>query len=427
MKVLVIGNGGREHSIVWKLSKSPNVEKIYCTIGNAGIFKQAEILNIDASDFISLSYFVIQNKIDYTFVGPEVPLAKGIVDYFHSKNLKIFGPSKKAALLESSKSFAKDFMKNYSIPTAKYFAFDDFKLAQDFLKTCWEDNKKIVVKADGLAAGKGVVMCQNKEEAEIAIKEMMQDKAFGDAGEKIVFEEWLEGEEVSVLSFTDGKSFSIMPPAQDHKRVGDGDTGLNTGGMGAYAPAPIATPELMKNIKADILPKILTGFQKENIDYKGILYIGFMIVKGQPYVLEFNCRFGDPETEVILPLLETDLSDIVVHILEGKLNEIDIKWSNKYAVCVVLSSGGYPEKYDIGIPIYGLDKISEDDAIIFHAGTAKDLENEPLTAGGRVLVLTSVADSIKLAIDKVYKSVEKVKFLKMHYRKDIAQRALKNG
>jgi len=270
-------------------------------------------------------------------------------------------------------------------------------------------------------------MCQNKEEAEIAIKEMMQDKAFGDAGEKIVFEEWLEGEEVSVLSFTDGKSFSIMPPAQDHKRVGDGDTGLNTGGMGAYAPAPIATPELMKNIKADILPKILTGFQKENIDYKGILYIGFMIVKGQPYVLEFNCRFGDPETEVILPLLETDLSDIVVHILEGKLNEIDIKWSNKYAVCVVLSSGGYPEKYDTGIPIYGLDKISEDEAIIFHAGTAKDLENEPLTAGGRVLVLTSVADSIKLAIDKVYKSVEKVKFLKMHYRKDIAQRALKNG
>lgn len=426
MKVLVIGNGGREHSIIWKLSKSPNVEKIYCTIGNAGIFKQAEVLNIDVNDFGSLSYFATQKKIDYTFVGPEVPLAKGIVDYFNSKNLKIFGPSKKGAMLESSKAFAKDFMKKYGIRTAEYSAFDDFKSAHNFLKS-WEDNKKIVVKADGLAAGKGVVMCQNKQEAEDAVKAMMQDKVFGDSGTKIVFEEWLEGEEVSVLVFTDGKHFSIMPPAQDHKRVGDGDTGLNTGGMGAYAPAPIATPELIKSINDDILPKILTGFQKEKIDYKGVLYIGFMIVKGQPYVLEFNCRFGDPETEAILPLLETDLSDIVVHILEGRLNEIDIKWSNKASVCVVLSSGGYPEKYDTGIPIYGLDKISEDEAIVFHAGTAKDLENEPVTSGGRVIAMTSVAEDIKSAIYKVYKAVEKVKFMKMHYRKDIAQRALKNG
>ena len=426
MKVLVIGNGGREHSIIWKLSKSPNVEKIYCTIGNAGIFKQAEVLNIDVNDFAALSYFVIQNKIDYTVVGPEVPLAKGIVDYFNGKNLKIFGPSKKGAMLESSKTFAKDFMKKYGVLTAEYFSFDDIKSAGNFLKNL-EDNKKIVVKADGLAAGKGVVMCKNRQEAEDAVKAIMQDKTFGDSGTKIVFEEWLDGQEVSVLAFTDGKTFSVMPPAQDHKRIGDGDRGLNTGGMGAYAPAPLATPELMEKINSDILPKILSGLQKENIDYKGVLYIGFMIVQGEPYVLEFNCRFGDPETEAILPLLETDLSDIFVNTIEGRLGEVNIKWSDKSAVCVVLSSGGYPEKYDTGIPIYGLDKISEDDAIVFHAGTAKDLENEPVTAGGRVVALTSVADDIKSAIDKVYKAVEKVKFMKMYYRKDIAQRALKNG
>ncbi|MFA7074750.1 MAG: phosphoribosylamine--glycine ligase, partial [Endomicrobiaceae bacterium] len=264
-------------------------------------------------------------------------------------------------------------------------------------------------------------------EAEDAVKAIMQDKTFGDSGTKIVFEEWLDGQEVSVLAFTDGKTFSVMPPAQDHKRIGDGDRGLNTGGMGAYAPAPLATPELMEKINSDILPKILSGLQKENIDYKGVLYIGFMIVQGEPYVLEFNCRFGDPETEAILPLLETDLSDIFVNTIEGRLGEVNIKWSDKSAVCVVLSSGGYPEKYDTGIPIYGLDKISEDDAIVFHAGTAKDLENEPVTAGGRVVALTSVADDIKSAIDKVYKAVEKVKFMKMYYRKDIAQRALKNG
>ena len=425
MKFLVIGNGGREHAIIWKLAQSPKVDKIYCTLGNAGISKQAEIINIKVDDFNSLANFALENKIDYTFVGPEVPLALGIVDYFNSKNLKIFGPSKKGALLEASKSFAKDFMLKYNVPTAEYHTFTDYNSAKSFLETEWKENKKIVVKADGLAAGKGVVMCQNRQQALEAIKDIMQDKSFGTAGDKIIFEQWLEGQETSVLVFVDGKHFSIMPAAQDHKRVDDGDKGLNTGGMGAYAPAPIATSELLKQVKEQIMPNIMAGLQKENIDYKGILYIGFMIDNGNPYVLEFNCRFGDPETQVILPLLETDLVDIVEHTINQTLNEISIKWSDKSAVCVVLASGGYPEKYEKNIKISGLDAVQEDEAIVFHAGTKKDDKGNILTSGGRVLVLTSLADDIKSAIDKVYRVIPKVNFDKMHYRKDIAQRALK--
>ena len=424
MKALVIGNGGREHAIIWKLAQSPKIEKIYSTIGNAGIQKQAEIINIKVDDFEALAEFVEKNKIDFTFVGPEVPLALGIVDFFNSKNLKIFGPSKKGAMLEASKSFAKDFMKKYNVPTAEYNVFTDFDKAYEFLNKQPED-KKLVVKADGLAAGKGVVMCQNRQQAIEAVKEIMQNKTFGSAGDKIIFEQWLQGQETSVLVFVDGNHFSIMPAAQDHKRVGDGDTGLNTGGMGAYAPAPVATEELLKQIKEKIMPNILDGLKKENIEYKGILYIGFMVDNGKPYVLEFNCRFGDPETQVILPLLETDLVDIVEHTIEGTLNKLDIKWSNKSAVCVVLASGGYPEKYDKNIKIFGLDTIKEDEAIVFHAGTKKTEKGDIVTSGGRVLVLTSIAENIKAAIDKVYKVIPKVNFDKMHYRKDIAQRALK--
>lgn len=425
MKFLVIGNGGREHAIIWKLAQSPKVEKIYCTLGNAGISNQAEIINIKVDDFDGLVKFATENKIDYTFVGPEVPLALGIVDIFNANGLKIFGPSKRGALLEASKSFAKDFMQKYNIPTAQYHTFKDFNSAKNFLETSWPENKKIVVKADGLAAGKGVIMCQNRQEALLALKEIMQDKSFGTAGNTIIFEEWLEGQETSVLVFVDGKHFSIMPPAQDHKRVGDGDTGLNTGGMGAYAPAPIATQELLNKVKQEIMPNIINGLHKENIDYKGILYIGFMVDNGNPYVLEFNCRFGDPETQVILPLLETDLVDIVENVIAGTLDKIEIKWSKKSAVCVVLASGGYPEEYEKNIKIYGLDNIKENEAIVFHAGTKKDETGNILTSGGRVLVLTSMADDIKSAIDKVYSVIPKVKFDKMHYRKDIAQRALK--
>ena len=425
MKFLVVGNGGREHAIIWKLAQSPKIEKIYSTLGNAGISDIAEVINVDVTDFDALAKFALDNKIDYTFVGPEVPLALGIADFFQKKGLKVFGPCEKGALLEASKSFAKDFMKKYDIPTAAYHTFSDFDSAKNFLETQWEENKKIVVKADGLAAGKGVVMCENKKAALEALKEIMQDKTFGKAGDKIIFEQWLEGQETSVLVFVDGKHFSIMPAAQDHKRVGDGDTGLNTGGMGAYAPAPIATLELLKQVKERVMPNIMKGLQKENIDYKGILYIGFMVDNGNPYVLEFNCRFGDPETQVILPLLETDLVDIVEHTVSGTLDELDIKWADKSAVCVVLASGGYPGKYEKNIKICGLENVKEDEAVVFHAGTKKDDKGNVVTSGGRVLVVTSICNDIKSAIDKVYAVIAKIKFDKMHYRKDIAQRALK--
>ena len=426
MNFLVIGNGGREHAIIWKLAQSQKVEKIYCTLGNAGISNLAEVININVDDFNSLLKFAIENKIDYTFVGPEVPLALGIVDVFNAKGLKIFGPSKKGALLEASKSFAKKFMQKYNIPTAQYHTFTDFNLAKNFFETSWPKSKKVVVKADGLAAGKGVIMCQNRQEALLAIEEIMQNKSFGTAGNTIICEEWLEGQEVSILVFVDGKHFSIMPAAQDHKRVGDKDTGLNTGGMGAYAPTPIATKELLNKVKNEIVPNIINGLQNENIDYKGVLYIGFMIDdKGTPYVLEFNCRFGDPETQVILPLLETDLVDIVEHVISGTLDNLNIKWYKKSAVCVVLTSGGYPQKYEKNIKIFGLNNIKENEAIVFHAGTKIDEAGNILTSGGRVIVLTSIADNIKSAIDKVYSVTQKINFDKMHYRKDIAQKALK--
>ncbi len=425
MKVLVVGNGGREHAIVWKLSQSSKIQKIYCTIGNSGIEKLAETVKIKSDDINSLAAFAAKENIDYTFVGPEVPLALGIVDYFKEKNLKIFGPSKKGAMLEASKSFSKNFMKKYEIPTAEYASFEDFKQAKDFLDK-WPEDKKIVVKADGLAAGKGVVMCQNRKEALNAAEQMMLSKAFGDSGTKIVFEEWLEGEEVSVLLFTDGKFFEIMPPAQDHKRIGEKDTGLNTGGMGAYTPAPIATEKLLKDIKENIVPKILEGLQKEKIDYKGVLYIGFMIVKDRPYVLEFNCRFGDPETQVILPLLKTDLFDIMANTVNGTLGDLKIDWLKKSAVTVVIASGGYPEKHVNGYEISGFNDVKPEEAIIFHAGT-KTENGKTVTAGGRVLAVSAVSDDIKSTVDKVYKSVEKIKFENSYYRRDIAWRVLKNG
>ncbi len=425
MKVLVVGNGGREHAIVWKLSQSSKIQKLYCTIGNSGIEKIAETVNIKSDDINSLAAFAAKENIDYTFVGPEVPLALGIVDYFKEKKLKIFGPSKKGAMLEASKSFSKNFMKKYEIPTAEYASFEDFKPAKDFLDK-WPEDKKIVVKADGLAAGKGVVMCQNRKEALNAAEQMMLSKAFGDSGTKIVFEEWLEGEEVSVLLFTDGKSFEIMPPAQDHKRIGEKDTGLNTGGMGAYAPAPIATEKLLKEIKENIVPKILDGFKHEEIEYKGILYIGFMVVQGAPYVLEFNCRFGDPETQVILPLLKTDLFDIMTNTVNGTLGSLNIEWLKKSAVTVVIASGGYPEKHINGYEISGFNDVKPEEAIVFHAGT-KTENGKTVTAGGRVLAVSAVSDDIKSTVDKVYKSVEKIKFENSYYRRDIAWRVLKNG
>ncbi|MDR3243877.1 MAG: phosphoribosylamine--glycine ligase [Elusimicrobiota bacterium] len=422
MKILVIGSGAREHCICWKFAQSHRVEKIYCAgaNANAGISSIAQSVDIDINDFEKLARFSIDNNIDFTFVGPEIPLSAGIVDYFESKGLKIAGPSKEAAQLESSKTYAKRFMQKYGINTAKYSVFFNSKDAYDFLDS-WDVNKKIVVKADGLAAGKGVYICQNINEAKKAVKEIMETQIFGFAGSQIVIEEFIEGRELSYLIFTDGKSYSMMPAAQDHKRVYDNDEGPNTGGMGAYAPAPLATQELNKKVEEQIIKKVMYGLEAEKLDYKGVLYIGIIMNGTQPFVLEFNCRFGDPETQAVLPLLDTDLVDICLAILDKKLSDIEIKWKKQFAVCIVAASGGYPNKYQIGFEIKGLAALK--DIILFHYAAKKE-DGKIKTAGGRVLALTALSDTIQEAIDKAYKNISLIDFEKIHYRKDIAKRLL---
>lgn len=422
MKVLVIGSGGREHAICYAFSKSDKIEKIYCAPGNGGIAKIAETVDIEVNDFEKLTGFVKANNIDFTFVGPEIPLAMGIVDFFSERGLKIVGPSKEAAMLESSKIFSKEFMKKYDIPTAAFNKFTNIDDALNFLST-WGENKKVVVKADGLAAGKGVYICTGKREAIDAVDQMMNDKVFGDAGTNIVIEEYINGPELSYLIFTDGISYSIMTTSQDHKRAYDNDEGPNTGGMGAYAPAPLATKELNQKVENDIIKKVMDGIKKENFDYKGVLYIGIIMNGNDPYVLEFNCRFGDPETQAVLSLLDSDLSDICIAILNEKLSNIEIKWKDEAAVCVVLASGGYPGKFNKGFEINGLDKVQDKDTIVFHAGT-KIKDGKLITSGGRVLGITSTADNIKNAIDKVYSEIKHISFQNMYYRKDIGWRAI---
>jgi phosphoribosylamine--glycine ligase len=421
MKVLVIGSGGREHAIVLQFLKSKKIDKVYCINGNGGISSISETADIDINDFEKLADFVKQNKIDFTFVGPEIPLSLGIVDFFRSKNLKIIGPSKSASRLESSKTYSKQFMQKYSIPTAQYNSFSDINSALNFLDT-WEENKKVVVKADGLAAGKGVYICLGRQDAKDAVNQIMSEKILGDAGTKIIIEEFIDGRELSYLVFTDGKHYSMMPASQDHKRINDNDEGLNTGGMGAYCPAPLATKELNKRVEEEIVKKVISGIEAEKLDYKGIIYVGVIMNDKDPFVLEFNCRFGDPETQVVLPLLDTDLTDICLAILDGKLDEIKIAWKNEIAVCVVLASGGYPGSFKKGFEIKGLDKVK--DALVFHAGTKKE-NGKILTSGGRVLGITAVSVDIKSALDKVYKMVDLISFENMHYRKDIAKRLLR--
>ncbi|MDR1696208.1 MAG: phosphoribosylamine--glycine ligase [Endomicrobium sp.] len=427
MKVLVIGSGGREHAICWKFSQNPAIEHIYCAPGNGGTklsFANTANVEIGVSEFEKLAAFADENEIDFTFVGPEVPLAEGIVDFFEGKGLKIVGPSKEAAKLESSKIYSKEFMKKYGVPTAEFHKFYDIDSALNFLNT-WEENKKAVVKADGLAAGKGVYMCDGRADAVKAVREMMANNAMGKAGSSIVIEEFIDGQELSYLIFTDGESYSMMPAAQDHKRANDNDEGLNTGGMGAYAPAPLATAELTKKVEDTIVKKTIEGIKSERLNYKGVLYVGVIMNGDTPYVLEYNCRFGDPETQAVLPLLDTDLTDISLALIDKKLSGIEIKWKNGAAVCVVLASGGYPGKFDSGFEIRGLENVEDKNTIIFHAGT-KNENGKILTAGGRVLGITSVAGDIKTAIDEVYSQVKLISFKNMHYRKDIAQKALQN-
>ena len=422
MNILIIGSGGREHALAWKISQSPKCSKLYAMPGNPGIEEFAECVeNISINDNESVINFAKEHSIDLVVIGPEAPLVNGLVDDLTAAGIKAFGPTKAAAQLEGSKIFAKDLMKKYGIPTATYEIFDDVTRACRYIKAA---GAPIVVKADGLAAGKGVIVAQTVDEAINAVFEVMEQKSFGEAGNRIVIEEFMDGEEASLLAFTDGKTIVPMIPSQDHKRVNDGDEGLNTGGMGAYAPAPVMTPEIINKAEEKILKPIIAAMNKEGITYKGCLYAGLMIVNGEPKVVEFNARFGDPETQVVLPLLESDLVEIMLACVDSGLDKVKINWSNGSAVCIVLTSGGYPQSYKKGFEIDGINKAKSLDTLIIHAGTAKT-DGKIVTSGGRVLGVVAKAENIRAAVDKAYKGVEVIHFDDMHFRKDIAHRALK--
>ena len=414
MRILVVGGGGREHAICWKLSNESDVEKIYCAPGNAGISSVAKCIDIQDSDIENLLKFAKENQIDLTIVGPEIPLVAGIVDAFEKEGLKIFGPNKKCAQLEGSKSFSKDFMIRHNLPTAKYKEYTDLDEAISEIDSF---GYPVVIKADGLAAGKGVVIPENREDAITTLKEMMSDKKFGKAGDKIVVEEFLNGIETSILAFVDNDSIVPMVSAKDHKKVFEGETGLNTGGMGTFSPSEIYTDELAKEIREKILDKTLEGFKKDNLNYKGILFVGLMITEDGPKILEYNVRFGDPETQSVLFRLDTDLNKIIIAILENNLKNIEINYSKEEAICVMLTSGGYPESYEKGKVISGLENL-DSDIVVFHSGTKFDNENI-VTNGGRVIGITAKGKTVKEAGEKVYENIKKINFEKMHYRKDI--------
>lgn len=417
MRILIVGGGGREHAIAWKLSKENNVEKIYCAPGNAGISDIAQCVSISDSDIENLVKFAKENNIDLTIVGPEVPLVNGIVDEFEKEGLKIFGPNKECSTFEGSKAFSKDFMKRHNIPTAKYKEYTDLDEAINEIDSF---GYPVVIKADGLAAGKGVVIPENREDAINTLKEMMNDKKFGSAGDKIVVEEFLSGIETSILAFVDNDTIVPMVSAKDHKKVYNFEKGPNTGGMGTFSPSEIYTDELSKEISEKVLNRTLEGFKKDNLNYKGVLFVGLMITEDGPKVLEYNVRFGDPETQSVLFRLETDLHKIIEAILENKLKDIEINYKKEEVVCVMLTSGGYPDDYEKGKVITGLENLDED-IVVFHSGT-KMLDGNLVTNGGRVIGLTASADSVEEAAKKVYKNIEKINFEGMHYRTDIGMK-----
>lgn len=414
MRILVVGGGGREHAICWKLNNESNVEKIYCAPGNAGISNVAECIDIGDSDIENLLKFAKENQIDLTIVGPEIPLVAGIVDAFEKEGLKIFGPNKKCAQLEGSKSFSKDFMIRHNLPTAKYKEYTDLDEAISEIDSF---GYPVVIKADGLAAGKGVVIPENREDAITTLKEMMSDKKFGKAGDKIVVEEFLNGIETSILAFVDNDTIVPMVSSKDHKKVFEGEAGLNTGGMGTFSPSEIYTDELAKEVQEKILDKTLEGFKKDNLNYKGILFVGLMITEDGPKILEYNVRFGDPETQSVLFRLDTDLNKIISAILDNNLKNIEINYSKEEAICVMLTSGGYPESYEKGKVISGLENL-DSDIVVFHSGTKFDNENI-VTNGGRVIGITAKGKTVKEAGEKVYENIKKINFEGMHYRKDI--------
>lgn len=429
MRVLVIGSGGREHALVWKIAQSKLADKIFCASGNGGITKLAECLDIKAEDIAGLLDFVQKEKIDLTVVGPEAPLALGIADEFSRYKLKIFGPIKRAAQIEASKVFAKELMAKYNVPTADFKIFDSAPEAKMYIEKI---GAPCVVKADGLAQGKGVIVAKTQDEAQSAVDSIMQKRIFGDAGNKVIIEECLEGQEASIIVITDSKEVIPLASSQDHKRVFDGDRGLNTGGMGAYSPAPIVTPTLLKEILNKIVYCIIEGLVKEGIEYRGVLYAGIMITEQGPKVLEFNVRFGDPETQVILPRLNSDLLEVMLATAEGKLNKFtrfgDLSWDNRACVCVVCAAKGYPGEYEKGKEIFGLDEVAKmKDVMVFHAGTKlliTDGKSQIVTNGGRVLGVTGLGNTIKEAINNTYQATEKIRFEGMHYRRDIGYRAI---
>ena len=421
MKVLVIGSGGREHALVWKISQSQMVSETFCAPGNAGISDLANLVDIKADDVDGLLNFAREKKIDLTIVGPELSLTLGIVDLFEGAGLKIFGPSKKAAELEKSKAFSKDLLRKYKIPSANYKLFTSSQSAGEYLK---DQKFPIVIKADGLAAGKGVIICDSLESAEHAAEEILDKKKFGNAGNKIVVEEFLEGEEVSVLAFSDGKNIIPLEPAQDHKAIYDGNRGPNTGGMGAFSPAPIVTDTLAEEILENILKPTVNAMAQEGRTYKGILYAGLMIIQGEPKVLEFNVRFGDPETQPILMRMESDIVPLFLAAIEGSLDSQKIKWHKDASVCVVMASAGYPNSYPKGEEILGVDKLkNKSNTVVFHAGT-KIIDSKLVTNGGRVLGVTSLGVNVSEAIKNSYRAVSKISWENVYYRRDIGKKVV---
>ncbi|HEX2386495.1 MAG TPA: phosphoribosylamine--glycine ligase [Candidatus Binatia bacterium] len=422
MKILVIGGGGREHALVWKLSQSPRVEQIYAAPGSDGIGESAEVITIGIEDIDGLAAFAEKNHIDLTVVGPELPLTLGIAELFQKRGLKIFAPGRAAARLEGSKAFAKEILHENRIPTAAFGAFTDAAAAKKFLESL---KPPYVIKADGLAAGKGVLICARRAEAEAAIDDVLTRRVFGAAGDKVVIEEFLEGEEASFIVLTDGAHILPLASSQDHKRVFDADQGPNTGGMGAYSPAPVVTPEMHRRIMDEILYPMLKGLQRRGIDYRGTLYAGLMLTAGGPKVLEFNARFGDPECQPLMLRLKSDLVPLLEAAIDGRLDRIQAEWHDDAAVCVVLTAGGYPGEYSKGQEIHGLEKLQGwRSGAVFHAGTTKK-DGRWLTNGGRVLGVTARGANIAAAAAEAYRAVDEISWEGMHYRKDIAHRAIK--
>jgi len=419
MKVLIVGGGGREHALAWKISRSPRVKKIFCGPGNAGIAQLAECVDIQDSNMPAIIDLVRREKIDLTVVGPEVPLVAGLVDALEKEGYPVFGPRQRAAEIEGSKVMAKEIMHRYGIPTARYAVFDNAQQAKDYIKQL---GGHCVVKADGLAAGKGVIVAEDEQTALAAVNDIMENQIFGAAGRRVVVEELLRGEEVSMLAFTDGENVVPMLAAQDHKQVYDNDLGPNTGGMGAYAPAPVLTPELRQQVLENIMIPAVRGMAAEDRPYRGVLYAGLMMTDKGPQVLEFNARFGDPETQPLLMMLQSDLVDVMEALLAGELNKVNLRWHDGAGVCVVLASGGYPGSYGKGEVITGLVDLPEN-VVAFHAGTALK-GGQVVTAGGRVLGITARAGGIPEAIELAYEGVAQVKFNGMHYRKDIGKKAI---